>query len=72
MTLLTFALRAFWTIITGKPHIYVDNYQHGIQGYADEIDHFIDILIAEMEDDLCQQEVLHRAKEILEQKDNQK
>lgn len=66
MTRLTFALRAFWTIITGKPHLYVDEYQHGIQGYSDQVYHFIDILIAEMEDDLCQQEALQRAKEILE------
>lgn len=54
--------------MSNDAHLYVDNYQYGIQGYSDEIDHFIDILIAEMEDDLCQQEVLQRAKEILETK----
>lgn len=68
MKRLIFALRAFWTIVSNDAHLYVDNYQYGIQGYSDEIDHFIDILIAEMEDDLCQQEVLQRAKAILETK----
>lgn len=61
-----FAFRAFYTIMKGDAHLYVDEYQHGIQGYSDQVDHFIDILIAEMEDDLCQNETLQRAKEILE------
>lgn len=65
MNNLIFAIKAFWTILTNKPHVYCDTESHSVAGRSPEVEPILQKLVDAYNQAVEQEILLEEAKKLI-------